>query len=55
MKKYIGCDAHASYLVFVSVGERGQAAPPIRVEHGGRLRCSTGESIESQAQDRRPE
>ena len=36
MKKYIGCDAHARYSVFVSVDERGQAAPPIRVEHGSR-------------------
>jgi transposase len=36
MKKYIGCDAHARYSVFVSVDERGQAAPPIRVEHAGR-------------------
>ena len=36
MKKYIGCDAHARYSVFVSVDEKGQAAPPIRVSHGGR-------------------
>lgn len=36
MKKYIGCDAHARYSVFVSVDEKGQAAAPIRVEHGSR-------------------
>jgi len=36
MKKYIGCDAHARYSVFVSVDERGRADPPIRVEHLGR-------------------
>lgn len=36
MKKYIGCDAHARYSVFVSVDEKGQAAAPVRVSHGGR-------------------
>jgi hypothetical protein len=36
MKKYIGCDAHARYSVFVSVDEKGQAAAPVRVAHGGR-------------------
>ena len=36
MKQYIGCDAHARYSVFVSVDEKGQAAAPVRVEHGSR-------------------
>jgi len=33
MKKYIGCDAHARYSIFVSMDERGKAGPPVRVEH----------------------
>ena len=35
MKKYIGCDAHRRYSVFVSVNESGRASPPRRVEHEG--------------------
>ena len=33
MKKYIGCDAHARYSIFVSLRENGQWDPPVRVEH----------------------
>lgn len=33
MKKYIGCDAHARYSVFVSLSEDGHWDPPVRVEH----------------------
>ena len=33
MKQYIGCDAHARYLIFVSIDEKGKASPPVRVEH----------------------
>ncbi len=36
MKKYIGCDAHARYSVFVSVDETGRVGPPVRVNHGTR-------------------
>jgi transposase len=35
MKKYIGCDAHRRYSVFVSVDENGRASPATRVEHEG--------------------
>lgn len=34
MKKYIGCDAHQKYSVFVTMNERGEASVPVRVEHG---------------------
>lgn len=33
MKKYIGCDAHARYSIFASVGEDGHWDAPVRVEH----------------------
>lgn len=33
MKKYIGCDAHARYSVFATVGEDGRWEAPVRVEH----------------------
>lgn len=33
MKKYIGCDAHARYSIFASVGEDGRWDAPVRVEH----------------------
>ncbi len=33
MKKYIGCDAHARYSIFASVGEDGRWDTPVRVEH----------------------
>jgi transposase len=33
MKKYIGCDAHARYSIFVVMEENGNCAPPVRVEH----------------------
>ena len=33
MKKYIGCDAHARYSIFVVMDENGNCAPPVRVEH----------------------
>lgn len=33
MKKYIGCDAHARYSIFASLGEDGHWDPPVRVEH----------------------
>lgn len=36
MKKYIGCDSHARYSVFVSVDENGKASAPVRVEHQSR-------------------
>ena len=35
MKKYIGCDAHRCYSVFVSVDENGRASKATRVEHEG--------------------
>lgn len=35
MTKYIGCDAHARYSIFVSMDEQGKAGPPVRVEHDG--------------------
>ncbi len=36
MKKYIGCDAHRRYSVFVSVDETGRVEPPARGNHGTR-------------------
>jgi len=36
MKKFIGCDSHARYSVFVSVEEQGRVSPAVRVEHGSR-------------------
>lgn len=36
MKKYIGCDSHARYSVFVSVDETGKASAPVRVDHQSR-------------------
>ncbi len=33
MKKYIGCDAHARYSIFVSIDEHGRVSAPVRVEH----------------------
>lgn len=33
MKQYIGCDAHARYLIFVRMDEQGKAGQPVRVEH----------------------
>jgi len=32
-KKYIGCDAHARYSIFVVMDENGRCDPPVRVEH----------------------
>lgn len=37
MQNYIGCDAHKRYSVFVSVNEKGQKSPAIRVEHDGEV------------------
>jgi transposase len=31
MKKYIGCDLHKKYAVFVVMDERGKAEPPVKV------------------------
>lgn len=36
MKKFIGCDAHARYSVFVTIDESGRAEKPVRVNHGSR-------------------
>jgi hypothetical protein len=36
MKKFIGCDAHARYSIFVTMDELGRVAKPVRVNHGGR-------------------
>lgn len=36
MKKYIGCDSHARYSVFVGVDEKGKVGDAVRVEHGSR-------------------
>jgi transposase len=36
MKKYIGCDSHQRYSVFVTMDEKGEAGVPIRVEHDKR-------------------
>src|SRR5688572_30534188 len=33
MEQFIGCDAHKKYSVFVTVNERGEASPAIRVGH----------------------
>ena len=33
MEKYIGCDSHQRYSVFVTMDEKGEAGVPIRVEH----------------------
>ena len=33
MKKYIGCDAHARYSIFVRVRDDGKWDAPVRVEH----------------------
>jgi transposase len=33
MKKYIGCDMHKKYSVFVEMDETGKASRPMRVEH----------------------
>jgi len=36
VKKYIGCDSHARYSVFVSVDEKGKIGAPVRIDHGTR-------------------
>ena len=36
MKKFIGCDTHSRYSVFVSMDEKGKSSAPVRVEHRGR-------------------
>lgn len=36
MKKFIGCDAHARYSVFVTIDESGRVEKPVRVKHGSR-------------------
>ena len=36
VKKYIGCDSHARYSVFVSMDEKGKVSAPVRVEHQSR-------------------
>lgn len=33
MKKYIGCDSHQRYSVFVTMDERGECEVPVRIEH----------------------
>jgi len=33
MKKYIGCDAHTRYSIFVSLREDGGCDPAVRIEH----------------------
>lgn len=33
MKKYVGCDAHARYSIFVTMDEKGRTEAPVRVEH----------------------
>jgi transposase len=33
MEKYIGCDSHQRYSVFVTMDEKGEAGVPVRVEH----------------------
>jgi transposase len=33
VKKYIGCDAHARYSIFVTMDENGRTEAPVRVEH----------------------
>lgn len=33
MRKYIGCDAHQKYSVFVTMNEKGEAGVPVRVQH----------------------
>jgi hypothetical protein len=33
MEKYIGCDAHRRYSIFVTVDENGRASKPTRIEH----------------------
>ena len=40
MKKYIGCDSHARYSVFVSMDEKGKVSAPVRVEHGNRIHAA---------------
>ena len=43
MEKYIGCDTHQRYSVFVMMDETGQAGVPVRIEHcGGELRKFLG-------------
>jgi transposase len=43
MEKYIGCDSHQRYSVFVTMDEKGEAGVPVRVEHsGGELRKFLG-------------
>jgi transposase len=32
-QRYIGCDAHRRYSVFVVMDDKGQASKPVRVEH----------------------
>lgn len=36
MEKYIGCDSHQRYSVFVTMDEKGEAGVPVRVEHDKR-------------------
>src|SRR5579863_6581767 len=33
IRKYVGCDAHARYSIFVSMDEGGKLSAPVRVEH----------------------
>jgi transposase len=33
MEKYIGCDSHQRYSVFVTMDEKGEAGVPVRIEH----------------------
>lgn len=33
MEKYIGCDSHQRYSVFVTMDEKGEAEVPVRIEH----------------------
>jgi hypothetical protein len=35
MEKYIGCDAHRRYSIFVTIDENGRASQPTRIEHEG--------------------
>jgi hypothetical protein len=33
MERFIGCDAHKKFSVFVAVNEKGQAGEALRVAH----------------------
>lgn len=33
MKKYVGCDSHQRYSVFVTMDEKGEAGVPVRIQH----------------------